>query len=290
MITGLIRSLRLKHWIKNAFIFLPLVFGKKILSYPENWRALEAFFAFSLASSAVYLINDVIDRVPDSAHPDKMNRPVASGTVPVPVALSAAALLGLAALFGSFMITPPLGATIVAYLALNVLYSLFLKRAVIIDVFCIAFFFLLRILAGSVVSGVVLSHWILFLTALLALFLGFNKRRQELGVDQDGRSRRKVLDKYEPYFIDQMISLITSSIVVVYMLYTVDAATVAHFQTQHLMFTIPFVYYGIFRYLYLIHRLQWDGDPTTMLFRDTRMQLNLALWLAVCMGVIYFGL
>jgi 4-hydroxybenzoate polyprenyltransferase len=147
-------------------------------------------------------------------------------------------------------------------------------------------------MAGSIIAGVQMSHWLIFMTVLLALFLGFNKRRQELRlVEHESISHRAVLTKYSAYFIDQMIAVITSSIVVVYMLYAVDNKTISFFGTDHLIYTIPFVYYGIFRYLYLVHKVYKDEeDPTEILFADTKMQLNLILWLTVCVAVIYFKL
>ena len=283
-----VAALRPKQWVKNAFLFLPLVFGKKIFSYPENAMTIAAFFLFSFSSSAVYLINDVMDIESDRKHPKKHLRPIASGRLPVPHALTAAFILATASLTLSFLLNARFGWVVAVYLGMNLLYSRFLKHKVIVDVLCIGLFFLLRIGAGSVVAHVDLSHWILFMTALLALFLGFNKRRQELQQSEKVSSHRKVLEEYDAYFIDQMISVITASIVVVYMLYTVDAETVKNFGTTHLMYTIPFVYYGVFRYLYLVHKAQIDGDPTQVLLTDLRMQINIALWIGTCIAVIYF--
>ena len=181
------------------------------------------------------------------------------------------------------------GCIVIVYLVFNFIYSKTLKELVIIDVFCIGGFFMLRIISGSVVAGVELSHWIIIMTVLLALFLGFNKRRQELKLlEQKTTHHRRVLAKYSLYFIDQMIAAIISSSVIAYMLYTVDARTVREFGTKNLMFSIPFVYYGIFRYLYLIHKINRDGDPTRILLSDRMMQLNIALWIVVCTVVIYF--
>jgi len=162
---------------------------------------------------------------------------------------------------------------------------------VIVDVFCIGGFFLLRIIAGTAMARVDFSYWMIFMATLLALFLGFNKRRQELRLfEQKAISSHPALSKYSTYFIDQMIAVITSSIVVVYMLYTVDARTVKEFGNRHLIYSIPFVYYGIFRYLYLVHKYGEGDDPTMVLFSDNKMQLNLALWAIICVSVIYFGL
>lgn len=287
----LIKAIRPPQWIKNLFIFLPLIFGQKLLVYPENVRCLIAFFVFSMAASAVYLINDMIDIDKDRVHPTKRNRPIAAGKISIPQAVVYALTLATFALGASFWLAPALGWVVVTYLVFNLFYSFYLKEEVIIDVFCIGAFFLLRIGAGTVVTGVEWSYWMSFMIVLLALFLGFNKRRQELDHLKDqAEHHRKVLKKYSAYFIDQMISVVTASIVVVYMLYTVDARTVGMFQTNHLIYSIPFVYYGIFRYLWLIHKENRDGDPTTILLSDGKMQINIAFWVGVCISVIYFGL
>ncbi len=284
----LIEALRPRQWVKNFFVFLPLIFGKRLYSFPENLNTIAAFFLFSAASSAVYLANDVMDAASDREHPTKRLRPIASRRIPPRAAVIAAVLIGALSVAVSYGLRPRLGLIIGVYLSLNLLYSRFLKHRVIIDVGCIAVFFLLRVAAGSVTAGVQLSHWILFMTALLALFLGFNKRRQELQASSSSSSHRKVLLQYDDYFIDQMIGVITSSIVVVYMLYTVDGETVARVGSGHLIYSIPFVYYGIFRYLYLVHKARVEGDPTAVLLSDMRMQINLALWVLVCVGVVYF--
>ncbi|MBN3039842.1 MAG: decaprenyl-phosphate phosphoribosyltransferase, partial [Candidatus Omnitrophica bacterium] len=284
----LIFSLRPKHWIKNFFIFLPLIFGGKLFVYPFNLKACLAFVFFSLASGAVYIINDIIDLPKDRRHPIKKLRPLASGRIKVKTALTSAVLISLLAVIASFFVNLYLGFIVIIYLISNLLYSFFLKEIVIIDVFSIGLFFLLRVIAGSFASNVILSHWIIIMTVLLALFLGFNKRRQEVRVFQrKASSYRSVLKKYQPYFIDQMIAVITSSIVVVYMLYTIDARTVKELGTNKLIYSIPFVYYGIFRYLYLINRQVKDGDPTRLLLFDKMLQLNILLWIFVCITVIY---
>lgn len=284
-------SLRPKQWIKNFFIFLPLIFGKKLFVFPANLKTVIAFCLFSLAASVVYLVNDIIDIEKDKLHPTKRLRPIASGKVGVRQAQIAASILGVLSIVSSFILNFYFGLVVVGYIIFNFLYSKILKTAVIIDVFSIAFFFYLRILAGSVASEVVLSHWILFMIVLLALFLGFNKRRQELKLlGKKMILHRSVLNQYNLYFIDQMIAVVTSSIVVVYMLYAVDARTVKEFGSNHLIYSIPFVYYGVFRYLYLLHKLRKEGDPTRILLSDKKLQLNIMLWIIVCVGVIYFGL
>jgi len=282
-------ALRPEQWIKNLFLFLPLVFGKQLFNFPTNLQSCIAFFLFSLTASAIYLLNDIFDIEKDKAHPVKKTRPLAAGHITTRQAFISALALGLFSLILAFILNPYFALVLVIYIILNVLYSIFLKNIVIIDVFCIATFFLLRIAAGGIIAQVEISQWIVLMTALLALFLGFNKRRQELStVQTDSNESRTVLSHYNTYFIDQMIAVITSSIVVVYMLYTIDSNTIMRFETKQLIYTIPFVYYGIFRYLYQIHKIQSDGEPTTILLSDKTMQINLILWIAVCVFVIYF--
>ncbi|HBG60273.1 MAG: hypothetical protein A2Y03_05320 [Omnitrophica WOR_2 bacterium GWF2_38_59] len=282
-------ALRPKHWIKNMFIFLPLIFGKKLFISPLNTNTVLAFFLFSIAASAVYLMNDIIDCEKDKKHPAKKMRPIAAGKVSTNKAVITSILLGSIAIAGASLLSIKFCSIIMIYLIANIIYSKLLKEAVIIDVFCIAIFFFLRVLAGGIIAETEISHWLLIMTTLIALFLSLNKRRQELLItDQNLQDRRVVLDKYNTYFIDQMIAVITSSVVISYMLYTVDERTVSVFGTKNLIYSVPFVYYGIFRYLYLIHKANADGDPTKLFLSDFKMQLNVILWLIVCSVVIYF--
>ncbi|MDP3142752.1 MAG: decaprenyl-phosphate phosphoribosyltransferase [Candidatus Omnitrophota bacterium] len=291
IITQLIFSLRPKHWIKNLLIFLPAVFGQKIFVPSVFLKILSAFIFFSLASSSAYLINDVLDRKKDKAHPLKRLRPIAAGKIRPASAVTLAVILGLGSIYLSWLSDYRLSLAILVYLGFNLLYSFFLKEIVIIDVFCLGAFFLIRLLIGALVVNIALSHWIIMCILLLAIFLGFNKRRQELRlINISGKAHRQVLEHYNEYFIDQMCTVLASSIVVVYSLYTIDNRTVHEFGTSHLLYTVPFVYYGIFRYMYLIHKLVKDGDPTTMLFSDSKMMVNLLLWISMCIAVIYGGI
>jgi len=283
-------ALRPKHWIKNLFIFLPLIFGKKLFVYPTVLRSIAAFCLFFLAASGSYLINDIIDSERDRLHPTKRSRPIASGKLNVRQGLIVALLLQVFAILVSFIFSVPFGCIIAAYILFNFIYSKVLKDVVIVDVFCIAGFFILRIMAGSVAGNMAMSYWIIVMTVLLALFLGFNKRRQELNLYGEAAfGYRAVLKKYSRNFIDRMIMIVTSLILLAYILYTIDGRTVRELGTCNLVFTIPFVYYGIFRYLYLIHKVQKDGDPVQMLLGDRMMRVDLALWISACIWVIYFG-
>lgn len=284
-------ALRPKQWTKNLFIFLPLIFGKLLFVFPANLESVLAFLLFSMIASVGYLLNDITDLEGDKLHPTKSLRPIASGKVSIKQARLMAFILGAISVPLSFLLNIKFGWLVIIYFIINLIYTKILKEVVIIDVFCIGIFFLLRITAGGIVANIQLSQWILFMTGLLALFLGFIKRRQEIKIlEEKGTLHRHVLEKYSIYFIDQMIAVVTSSIVVVYILYTVDSKTVTFLGTKHLIYSIPFVYYGIFRYLYLIYKHNEDGDPTNVLFSDSKMQLNLVLWIIVCIGIIYFKL
>ncbi len=287
----IIFALRPKQWVKNLFLFLPLIFGRKLFEFPENLNVFLAFILFSVAASAVYLINDLIDVEYDRSHPTKSLRPIASGKVRRRSAVGVSTALILFSVFFSFILNSQFGWIVVTYFFLNLVYSKFIKNWVILDVFCLAFFFILRVIAGCVVASVDFSHWIILMTGLVALFLGFNKRRQDsVSIRRPTASHRGTLAKYNVRFIDQMITATTISMIVAYPLYAMDARTIREFGTNHLLFTVPFVYYGIFRYLYLIHRFSADGDPTRILFSDRLSQLNLALWVISCVGVVYFGI
>ncbi|MFQ6069910.1 MAG: decaprenyl-phosphate phosphoribosyltransferase [Candidatus Aminicenantales bacterium] len=285
----LIYSLRPKNWIKNSFVFLPLIFGKKLFCFPENIYSLFAFIIFCMASSGVYLFNDIIDKDNDKEHPLKRERPLAAGKISVKLAVFSSLTLSIVSLFLSFLLSPPFSLVITTYLILNLVYSKYLKNMIIIDVFCLGGFFLLRIIGGSIIAEVELSHWIIFMTILLALFLGFNKRRQEAKLlEWNNKSPQKIITKYNHNFIDQIITILTSSIVIAYMLYTVDERTFKEFGTRNFIYTIPFVYYGLFRYLYLIiNKDTENGDPTNILFSDRVLQINILLWIIVCFIVIY---
>jgi len=282
-------SLRIQHSVKNFLIFLPIIFGRKLFDIPVVVKGIGVFFLFSMASSAAYLINDVVDIEKDKTHPAKRLRPVASGALTAQRALVTASLLGFVSVALSFMQWASLGWLILFYLCFNVVYSVILKDWVIVDVFCIGIFFLLRITAGSIAAGVVISHWILLMVMLLALFVGFGKRRHELTLlKENAQSHRKALERYNFDFIDRIITVITTSIVIVYLLYTVDTRTVDEFGTNHLIYSAVFVYYGIFRYLYLVHKKARGGDPVSIFLSDYKLQFSVGAWLAVCVAVIYF--
>jgi 4-hydroxybenzoate polyprenyltransferase len=287
---ALLLSLRPSQWTKNLIIFAALLFSERLLLFDPRSVAysIAAFAIFCALSGVVYLVNDVIDREADRQHPLKRHRPIAAGVVPVPVALTFAAVLGATALLAAFWLRPSFGIIGAAYVALLAFYSGPLKHVVIIDVLTIAIGFFLRAAAGAVVLGATISHWLLILTILLALFLALSKRRHELVLLADtATSHRRILQEYSPYLLDQMISVVTASTLVTYAIYTVSADTVEKFGTSLLGLTLPFPLYGIFRYLYLVHQKEGGGSPADMLVNDRPLLICVALWAAAVAFIIY---
>jgi 4-hydroxybenzoate polyprenyltransferase len=287
--TGLALSLRPAQWTKNLIIFAALMFSGRLLDVGSVLYATAAFAIFCALSGVVYLINDVADRDADRRHPIKMRRPIASGEVPVRVALGAAAVLAAAGLGAAFWLRPLFGVLATAYVGLLALYSGPLKHVVIIDVLTIAIGFVLRAAAGAVAIAVAISHWLYILTVLLALFLALSKRRHELVLLADrATGHRRILQEYSPYLLDQMISVVTASTILGYAFYTVSPETIGKFGTDRLALTLPFPLYGIFRYLYLVHQKEGGGSPAEMLLTDRPLLVCVAVW-AIAVAIIIYG-
>jgi 4-hydroxybenzoate polyprenyltransferase len=286
---SLLSSLRPSQWSKNFIIFAALMFGQRLLDPRSFAYAGAAFVIFCALSGVVYLINDVADREADRRHPVKMHRPIASGELPVRVALGAALAISLVAVGSAFWLRPLFGVIAVSYLGLLALYSGPLKHVVIIDVLTIAIGFVMRAAAGAVAIDVPISHWLYVLTILLALFLALSKRRHELVLLADrATGHRRILEEYSPYLLDQMISVVTASTLVAYAFYTVSPETQAKFGTDLLGLTLPFPIYGIFRYLYLVHQKEGGGSPAEMLLTDRPLLLCVGLW-ALAVAIIIYG-
>lgn len=284
--TPLLRLLRPHQWLKNGFVFIGLLFGHAWQDAASTQAALLAFATFCLLSSAVYVFNDLVDREQDRRHPAKQHRPLASGAVGVPaaVALAVACLVaGLALAFAASR-APWI---FVAYLLMNVAYSLGAKHIVILDVFIIAAGFMLRILAGTVGIGIAPTHWLLLCGLMLTLFLGFAKRRAELdALPDDAAGHRRVLEHYSLPMLDQFIGVAATGTVVSYALYTVSPETIALHGTPWLIASVPFVLYGLMRYLFLLHRRGGGGDPARELVRDAHLIASLAGWLLVVLWLL----
>lgn len=285
---NLLIALRPAQWTKNLLVFAGLVFGMQLFVPASAARAMAAFVVFCALSGVVYLVNDIVDRDSDRQHPTKARRPIASGALPVPAAWVAAAVIASAALAGSVAIGGRFALVAVAYLVLQALYSGPLKHIVILDVLTLAIGFVLRAVAGAVAVDVRISHWLFVCTILLALFMALAKRRHEIVLlADDAASHRPILGEYSPYLLDQMISVVTASTLVAYIFYTVSPETQEKFGTEWLGLTIPFPLYGIFRYLYLVHRRDGGGSPADLLLTDRPLLMCVALWGLAVVLIIY---
>ena len=281
-------SLRPAQWTKNLLVFAGLLFGGRLLDSRALLISLAAFAIFCGLSGAVYLFNDIADREADRHHPIKRRRPLASGELSSTVALTAGLALVATALAAAFVISPAFGFVSASYAALLTLYSSMLKHLVIIDVLTIAAGLVLRAVAGAVAIDVPISHWLLICTTLLALFIALSKRRHELTLLSEGASgHRRILEEYSPYLVDQMIAVVTASTVVAYSVYAAESETAERLGTARLPLTIPFVLYGIFRYLYLVHQRQQGGSPAELLVNDRPLLMCVALWAASVAVLLY---
>jgi 4-hydroxybenzoate polyprenyltransferase len=285
---NLLIAIRPGQWSKNLLVFAGLLFGMRLFEAAAVLRALAAFGIFCGLSSAIYLGNDIVDRDSDRRHPLKATRPIASGAVPVSIALAAAAIIGTVMIAAAIGLGARFATVAVAYLALQALYSGWLKHIVIIDVLTLAGGFVLRAVAGAVAVNVGISHWLLVCTTLLALFVALAKRRHEIVLLADrAASHRRILGEYSAYLLDQMIAVVTASTLIAYIVYTVSPETREKFGTEWLGLTIPFPLYGIFRYLYLVHQRAGGGSPADLLLTDRPLLVCVALW-AVAVAILIY--
>lgn len=288
MLMGILLSLRPKQWTKNVAIFAALVFSQTAAEPTHLARALGAFVIFCLLSGSVYLFNDLVDLEQDKKHPVKCLRPLASGQISSTAAVTAAILIGTLVTGASWMLGINFFVVTVAYLVLQIGYSLRLKHAVILDAFAIAAGFILRVIGGAEAISVEISSWLLVCTMLLALFLAFSKRRHELtSLTTEAKSHRKILAEYSTPLLDQMISVVTSATVVSYCLYTMSEETIRKFHTTRLIYTVPFVLYGVFRYLYLVYKKDQGGHPDVALLTDAPLLISVILY-AIAVGLILY--
>ncbi|TET97024.1 MAG: decaprenyl-phosphate phosphoribosyltransferase [Candidatus Zixiibacteriota bacterium] len=288
MLLALLKLARPPQWLKNGIILLALIFAGEMTHPKKVELALLAIAIFCLLSSAVYTFNDLIDRKNDRKHPLKKNRPIASGKVSIGTAVTVVVILGSVGLAAAWLINTNFFITAVVFLGFNLLYTLWLKNIVIVDVMAVALSFVVRAYAGAFAIDVPASKWMLINTLLLALFLGFGKRRHELIVLEEGAAaHRKILGKYSPYLLDQLIAVVTPSVLVMYMLYSFSTEVSLKLGTQNLFATIPFVVYGLFRYLYLIHKEEKGGSPTHVLISDLPIMITVLLWLITSSLVLY---
>ncbi len=284
---ALFKTMRPRQWTKNGFVYAALVFDGKLFEPVLFLRTTLAFVCFCLISSATYLINDLVDVEKDREHPTKRNRPLAAGILPPWIAVAAAAVFVVVCLPVAFWLSPSFGVILAGYLLLTLAYTFYLKHVVIVDLLVLASGFVLRVAGGVAVIQVErFSPWLYVCMVLLALFLVMGKRRHELILlDDKASSHRASLDNYNLRFIDEMIALVTSTIVMAYSLYTFSAPNLPLNHTM--MLTIPFVLYGLFRYLYLIHVKGEGGAPEELLLRDRPLLIDVMLWVIAVIMVMY---
>jgi 4-hydroxybenzoate polyprenyltransferase len=283
----LLQLMRPKHWTKNVFLFAALVFGQKLTDPVAVGGAVGGFICFCLAASAVYIFNDIIDREADRLHPEKRNRPLAAGNISVGSAAVASVLCAAAALAGSLMLGRSFAAIVVAYIALVVLYTLLLKRVMILDCIVISVGFCLRAMAGAEAVSVFISPWLIVCTFALCLFLAFSKRLAELAqLRQDSESFRKALAGYTPELLAHMVDVTSGLAVVCFLLYAMDERTLRLFGTNNLVYTTPFVLYCVFRFSASMQKGRYS-DPVQLILSDWPFQIGLVLWVLACVAIIY---
>jgi 4-hydroxybenzoate polyprenyltransferase len=284
---ALLEIARPKQWVKNFFVFAPLLFAQQVFVPLSLFRTSAAFLLFCLFASCVYMINDIADLERDQKHPEKRTRPLPSGRVSVPTVRIAGILLFLIAAGLSLALSGYFFLTALAYMVLNLIYSFWLRSVVILDGMFIAAGFVLRIVAGAVVIDKVVSDWLYICAIFVSLFLAFCKRRHEILLLGEGNAgaHRSNLKEYSTELLDEIISIVTCATIVTYALYCIDETSPTY--SENLKLSIPFVIYGLFRYLYLVHRREEGGNPTELLLSDRPLLLNGFLWLAVVFWVLY---
>ena len=288
----LIRIMRPSHWIKNVFVFAALIFGKKLFGPADETllavgSTVAAFFCFCLAASAIYIFNDMVDREADSIHPERRSRPIAAGRVSIVSAVLLSSLLAVGSTACSFIVTGKLGIIILIYIVLMILYSLLLKRVMILDCVTISVGFCLRAVAGAVVVAVDVSPWLIICTFALCLFLAFSKRRGEVAqLQENSEAFRKTLSGYTPELLAHMLDVTSVLAVVCFLLYSMDDRTFATFGTNNLVYTTPLVLYCVFRFSALTQKGVYS-DPVKLIFRDWPFQLGFVLWVILCVAIIY---
>ena len=285
----IILSMRPGQWIKNLLVLAPLIFSKNINILSKDIEVLKVVVLFILISGCVYMTNDIFDLENDKNHPVKSKRPLSSGKIKKSKLIYTIVILSITTFILAYKINFVLGNIILGYFLLNLIYPILLKRIVILDVMVVALGFYLRILAGGVVIDVYPSEWLSLCTILLSLFLVFSKRRHELVVlENSSNIHRGVLSYYSPYFIDQIISIVTALTIITYIMYTISDKTIEYFGTRNLIYTNIFVFYGIFRYLYLVYKEKKGGDPVKLMLSDKFLLINIFLWVIAVYIIIYY--
>jgi 4-hydroxybenzoate polyprenyltransferase len=281
--------MRIEQWIKNLIIFAGILFAKKIFELPSLLKTISAFFIFSIIASCQYVINDYLDRQEDAIHPEKKNRPIASGAIEAGLALSITSIIFPSMLVAAYWLDPIFFGICVFYFLFNILYSKYLKHIVILDVMSISLGFILRAIAGAVVIQVNFSTWLLLCTFMLSLFWGFSKRRGELILlHSSAAHHRKILQEYSPAFLDLMMGIVATMTLLSYVMYTMSQETIQKLGTDKLYITIPIVTYSIFRSLYIIYIKNMGHSPTKAILTDINVLLSGFIWVLVLLFLVYF--
>ncbi|MDD3461446.1 MAG: decaprenyl-phosphate phosphoribosyltransferase [Mesotoga sp.] len=282
-----LRVIRIRHWIKNLFVFAPLIFSSSLADPNSLLSATLIFVAFCLVSSSVYIFNDIKDRESDMHHARKKNRPIASGEISVRDAATVAAVMSVVAVLIALFLPYLALVFLLLYVVENIFYTLKGKEIVLIDAFCISAGFVIRVMAGAYAIDATPTGWIVVTTFFLSLFLGFGKRRNELlSLKEESNNHRKVLSVYDDRYLDYLMVATASVTIIAYTLYCLDPATIVKFSTDKLVYTVPFVTYGMFRYLLLLFK-NGEGDPTEVVTRDRGIAVTVVLWLVSVMLAIY---
>lgn len=282
----LLKLMRPQQWIKNAFVFAGVIFSNEFTNIPLLITVIIAAVSFSLVSSSIYILNDMVDCENDKHHPKKKKRPLACGSVSFPAAAMLAILLGLTGLALGWLSSIKVLGIVILYLILNIAYSLRLKNIVILDVFCIAAGFMLRLLAGTVGVGIPPSKWLLLCGLMITLFLGFAKRRAEIiALHAHKEEHRKVLVNYGPVLLDEIIAICATGVIISYSLYTMSADTIRIHHTESLIYTVPFVIYALFRYIYLLHHGNSGGDPSRDILKDSHIIICVVGWILMTLSL-----
>ena len=286
-IRNLIKTMRPHQWIKNILVYVPLVFDRKLTHIPSLIQTTTGFILFCLVASVVYIINDIADLEADRNHPKKRNRPLASGDLPISVAVVTAIVILVIVFPLAYWLAPSFALVLVCYFILNLLYSKWLKHIPIIDVFVLASFYVLRVIAGLTLIDVErFSPWLYMVTSLLALYIGLGKRRAELALlEGNANQHRRVLEGYTIPLLDQYIIIVSAMTIIAYSLYTFSAPNLP--DNHAMMLTIPFAIYGVFRYLYLIQIKKRGGAPEEILLSDIPLQVTVVLWGLAVMVIFY---
>ena len=288
---AILDGLRPKQATKNLFLFAALIFSGYVTKPSQEWKSFiavfEAFLLFSMTAGSIYLLNDILDVENDKRHPKKCKRPIASGRLPIPIAWAAMLVCSVGGITLSFLLDANFGLIVASYFVLMIAYNFYLKHQVLLDVFTIAIGFVLRTSAGGLVIHVPVSPWLLLCTLQLALFLGFGKRRQELSLlGSEAGAHREILKEYSIPFLEQMINIVSGMSIVCYSVYTIESNTSK--SHPHFWITVPFVIYGVCRYLYLVYQKGWGGAPDEALLKDRMLQVSILLWFGAVVLLFLF--